>query len=327
MNQTPFSVSELYAPIVEELLASMNLTVTEVYRNGPRYWVGKVVRNREAAVLKVVIDDSPWVEPETREEFRPSDQLQVEILASVELKRYAREVSGNVPKALAFSFAPAPWMVRTFQMGQGMARGGSPLLFRSEFYTEAITESVIAYILSYQKLTPELQVKLPAGRHSAAASLAAKLKAIDLDSPSDLLAPFAAAIRDFVLPHTELHDRNRNTLSHGQVFPPHIYWHKNRIGLIDWENAGINNHLQDFVAIWIRSFSEPAWQDEYIERLVRHGVLATEEDRMLWRTEVLLQSGGNLNYLFWSTNESPSDQALAIAGMRRQIEEVLAKTL
>jgi hypothetical protein len=327
MSWSRFSVLKSYPPIVEQLLAALGLTATDIYRDGPRYWVGRVSRDDQDLILKVVIDDSPWVDAETQVVYRPSDQLKTEISVSAGLEQYADEITGNVPCVQASSSEGEIWILRELQKGQDMGRSKSPLLFRPEFFTDSMTTSLIDYVISYQALSSKLQPLLPPPPYAGQSSVAAKMKAIDLDNPTELLEPYAPAIRDYLVRYSALHDQHRNTISHGQVFPPHIYRQGDKVGFIDWENAGMYNHLQDFVSVWIRSFQQQDWREGYLNQLTERGILATPDDHILWRMETLLQSGGNLNYLFWSKNEEPADQAELIVSFRRQIEEVLAKTV
>jgi hypothetical protein len=323
MSGSRFDVSKIHPPLIERLLESKRLTIVNVYRDGPRYWVGQVsTRDGENLILKAVVDDTGWTEPDTEVTHQPSDQLKAEISISAALEQHSQHIAGNVPCIKDSSSEGDIWILRELQKGRDMSIGKSPLIFRPDFFTDVSIESLVDYIVSYQRLSPLLVPLLP---HPA--TVVEVMRPVDLDNPTELLAPYAPAINAYMDEYSEIYARHCETLTHGQVFPPHIYQYADTVGFIDWENANLRNHLQDFVSVWIRSYRHPVWRDKYLELLIKRGLLIRPEDRVLWRMEVLLQSAGNLNYLFWSKNEEPRDQATLILGFRRQIEEVLAKTV
>jgi hypothetical protein len=307
------------------MLAEEHLRVAEIYRNGPRYWVGRVVRPGQELILKAVIDDAAWSSPGSDRIFRPSDQLRAEIAVTEALWHYRDDLAGMAVELVRYEAGDETWMLRELMGGQNMAAGMSPFVFRADFYEPGVSEAVSDYVEGVQRLTGQVLEVLRAAPLTSQMSLAAKMVAVDLDQPTDLLAPYTQAIRSFLLARESLHDACSGTLTHGQVFPPHIYLMQGRAGLIDWENACLNNHLHDFVALYIRGFAQPQWQRAFVERLEQRGVLQTAQDRTLWGVEVLLQAAGNLNYLYWSRYETAAEQAAAIASLRRQIEAVLRK--
>ncbi len=311
---------------IQQILNAQQLTVKQVYRDGPRYWVGRVQRGDADLVLKTVIDDTAWVSPDSHKVFRPSDQLRAEMSVLRGLEAAKDELAGNVQTVVASSEAEEnTWMLRTFDAGVGMAAGNSPFVYRPEFFVDDVREAVLDYIESFQRLTPTLRACLPDMPHALQTTLAAKMTAVDLASPSELLTPFAATVTAYLEARRELHDTSRDTLSHGQTFPPHIYLNDGRVSMIDWENASLNNSMQDYVMLWIRGFDNPGWQYSFVERLAERGILGSDDDHEIWRMEVLLQAAGNLNYLHWSRSEPAELQTRAIASLRRQIEDVLAK--
>jgi hypothetical protein len=204
-----------------------------------------------------------------------------------------------------------------------MAAGKSPFVFHEDFFEPKIYRLVLDYICGYQELTPKLRAKLEAVPLADQHILQFKMMAIDLDNPSGWLAPYASAIRDYLEPLHGFHDSHLDTLAHGQVYPPHIYLEGRQVNMIDWENVTLNNAMQDFVALWIRGYGKPDWQTEFMEELGRRGTNKRKEHQKLWDLEVLLQSAGNLNYLFWSEVESDSIKTVAAASLKQNIEKIL----
>jgi aminoglycoside phosphotransferase (APT) family kinase protein len=323
MNISP--VQETYPSIVARLLGDEHLQVKTVYRDGPRYWVGRVTRDGADAILKVVVDHTPWTSPGSDLVFEASDQLRSEIILVDRLHELRAELHGLTPNLIKYSIGEDTWMLRQAISGRNLAAGTSPFIFSEDIYKPEVTEAVINFIASYQNLTAEVSEKLTLTPHSAQNALSDKMRRTDLGQPTELLEPYAAAICEYLLKREELHDSRRDTLAHGQVYPPHIYVDGSLAGLIDWENASLNNPFHDLAGVWIRGISNQAWQVDFIELLARRGMIRTDEDREMWRVEVLLQAAGNLNYLYWSQFETAAEQTAAIASLKRHIEEVLSE--
>ncbi len=310
---------------VEKILSRLELTVAKVYRDGPRYWVGKVTTpTGKAQLLKVVIDNTAWANPLTGETFRPSDQLRTEIMLFDALGRHRAE-QGLSPAQIIVESAPdSAWVLRRYYDGRDMAAGKSPFVFHEDFFEPKIYKLVLDYITDYQELTPKLRAKLEKAPLADQHALQFKMVAVDLDNPSGWLAPYAAAIRDYLAPLHSFHDKHLNTLAHGQVYPPHIYLDGHQVNMIDWENVMLNNSMQDFVSLWIRGYGRPDWQAEFIHGLSLRGLLAGKVEQQMWDLEVLLQSSGNLNYLFWSKLEDEATKTVAAASLKLNIERILA---
>lgn len=310
-------------PSVEQLLKAEDLTPREVYRDGPRYWVGRVARGEKRLLLKVLVNDEPWQRGDSGEWFWPADQLRTELRVTQSLSNHADELRGITPKLVAGGLEQPVWMLRELSTGQSMAAGESPLMYRPEFYDPELTEAVLAYIRDFQRLTPQIAEEADMAVRPPHTTLAAKIYDIDADHPTELWEDYAPAVRAYLMERQELYDANRGVLTHGQVFPPHIYWDGARMSMIDWENAALGNGLADLVAVWLRGFDNPGWQEAFRGRLRRHGWLAGPEDEELWRLEVLIQASGTLSYLFWSKFETPAQKTAAIASLRRQMRIAL----
>jgi hypothetical protein len=69
------------------------------------------------------------------------------------------------------------------------------------------------------------------------------------------------------------------------------------MGLIDWENVGWGHALQDLSVLWMRCFTQPEWQAEYVRLLEEHGYFEGN-GRLFWESELLIQAFANHQYFY-----------------------------
>jgi aminoglycoside phosphotransferase (APT) family kinase protein len=309
---------------VDGIMTREGLELQRVLRDGPRYWVGRVSRDGEMLLLKVVTSDEPWLSPASRRQFRPSDQLRAEIFALRQLGEHEGQLAGRVPRVLASSTNELVWALREEVPGTDMAGTAGSYVFAPEFYEQVSPAEMIDYIASYQALTPELEALARTTPQTDQTDLVSKLVIGDLDNPQEHLQPLSEKVNKFLREHGDFHDAQIATLAHGEVYPPHIFYADGQVCLIDWENVSLSHPLSDYCAVWLRSYDNKAWQGQYLSGLERRGILGGPERQKLWNIEVVYQSAKNLNYLYWSQIEPPEIKRAAVAALRRNIENVLS---
>ena len=321
-------------PVVARLLAERGWRHQAVYRHGPRYWVGQITGHDPTdpaapGILKLVLDDTRWLNPATQQERSTSDQL----LAEAEILRHwsnpkRRLGEGGWPGRVAATTArwhahgaePVAWSVRSMLPGSSYELGASPIRFRPDFFTEARIAQLISFVRSYQHPAEQFQGDLPHLPGPDYWNPEMRLEAVSLHYPVPALADMAPAIRRFVRDEAVLYNRQPPLLSHFEVYPSHLFDTDGRLSLIDWENVGFGNSLTDFVPVWLRAFDQPDWQRAYYEqiRVAAQIGSAAEFDR-LWQLETLLQACGILRYLDQSELEP--------AGWRAQYEAQLLQSV
>jgi aminoglycoside phosphotransferase (APT) family kinase protein len=301
-------------PQVRDVVQRESLVVEEVNRNGPRFWVGKVRSGEKLLIAKAVIDDQPWHDPGTGWEFRPSDLLSTEIAVTAALG----------PQVWLSADDGRSWFVRAIVPGAGLAAGASTLQAHGAMFEDSVTAALVEFVLSYQALTTRFRGLLEQSVGTKKARLKPSTAWYDLQHPAEPVKPYASAIAAMAERHEELHDRRIDTLVHGELYPAHIMLHDGKVGLIDWENARLDNSLSDFVTLWSRGFDRPEWQQRLMKELEARGVLVSDEDRALWDLEVLLQAAGNLKYLHYSKLEPPELRERAAAAFSGYIERAVA---
>ena len=299
---------------VKDLLVSRGWQVQSVFRDGPRYWVARLTEKDHDLVFKAVINDASWTSRRTGQTLSPMHQLRQE----------AELFKTIMPNQPLIEYSPdGRWLTRPFFDGIDMAAGPSPFIFRKEFFIPENYRAVLDYIEYYQSLTPHIKQNLSDNPLAGEHALEAKLFAIDFINPTEVLAPYVADARDYLGKLHEIHDNNMDTLSHGQLYPPHILIKEGRVELIDWESASLNNRLADYTALWIRGYDHPEWQQDLLDELHKRGAFDFPCSQELWDMEVLLASSGNLNYLHWSQLESEDVKKSAIPSLKRNIENIL----
>jgi hypothetical protein len=279
-------------------------------------------------ILKVVIDDAHWHSPRTRKKFRPSDQLRAELEALKALNRYGEHLPGKVPTLLSGNLdgdQDVAWMLRTNIRSASMAVDNSTLAFRPEFYEQVTPEALVDYILGYQKLTPQLRSWAATTPHTDQADLTSKRTEAGFDNPQAELLPYHRALNRYFDERTDWHDQQLDTLVHGEVYPPHLFWENGQLVMIDWENVGLDHRLHDLATVWIRTFDNPAWQARFHQVVVERGRLDQPEDRALWDLEIVYKAAGNLNYLAWSKTETPKHRASMTLFLQRSLEDRLSQ--
>ena len=313
----------MFPELINEIVAGEELEVVHVIRNGPRYWVGKVRRGEENLILKAVIGDEPWKSPISGTSFRPSDQLRAEILTLRALNRLGNSLAGTVPTLGASSTEPSTWTLRSVVGGDDMSGTIGPFIFHPRFFQTVSVTSLIDYILSYQRLTPELYDFLIKTPHTDQTDLASKMVIGDLDNPMDYLATRSKRVNEYLVNRIPLHDAQTNMLSHGEVYPPHIFFDEGQICFIDWENASLNNPMSDLASVWVRAFNNPEWQAAFQLELWQRKLMEVPGMEEIWDIEVVFQSSCSLNYLYWSQIESLEEKLLAVTMMGRNIDRIL----
>lgn len=309
---------------VATIMAQENLELERVIRDGPRYWVGRVRRGATPLILKTVVRDDPWQGPLSAKQFRPSDQLRAEIVTLEELGRHAGELRGRAPVIHARAVGEKVWSLREVVGGPDMAAGFSPFVFAPVFYKTVSPAELVAYIESYQRLTPELAGHIATSPRSYQMSLRAKMIMAGLDNPQPSLQPCAAAAVSYLNARQMLHDQAGLVLTHGELYPPHIFY-DGEVCVIDWENAALGNAAHDFVAVWIRAYADGQWQARFLENMAQHRQFSTPQWQQLWDLEVVYQAAGALNYLDWSYQETPAQAGAAAAWLQAELQATLAQ--
>jgi hypothetical protein len=319
----PAQKAELPAA-VRRITHDQSLQVMEAFRNGPRFWAGRVraLGGGPDLLLKAIIDDAPWVQEQSGDQLWPSDKLRLETTMLAELGRQHHRLAGDVPQVLARWDGAEPWVLRAFQLGRNLAVGDSPFLFNDELFRPKVTEALINYILSYQSLSDQIRPAADAVQRERRVP-AMKVLANDIERPSPWLEQYRQPIADYVAERQHLYDSRTDTLVHAQVYPPHIYLNEGRIGMIDWENSGFGNPWQDFVSVWIRGYQDPRWQQEFVKTLAGKGLFTSPGAWDVWNVETLFQVGGNLNYLYWSRTEPQAERKRAAQALISQIEAIV----
>lgn len=299
---------------IKNLLTARGWQVCSVFRDGPRYWVARLTSHGSDLIFKAVINDATWTSRRTGQILSPTHQLRQE----------AELFKTIMPDQPLIEYDPdGRWLTRPFFNGMDMAAGPSPFIFKDEFFEPTNYRAVLDYIEYYQSLTPLIRQSLSENPLAGEHALEAKLFAIDFINPTEVLAPYVSDARKYLGKLHEVHDRNMDTLSHGQLYPPHILIQDGRVELIDWESSSLNNRLADYTALWIRGYDKPQWQQQLLDELHQRGAFDFPNSQELWDMEVLLASSGNLNYLDWSELESEEVKRSAVPSLKRNIENIL----
>lgn len=288
-----------------QLLSRLHLKPIQIYRSGPRFWVGHVSRDSQDYVLKVAVAHDEWIGQASGKAYRSSDRLANEIAMMDAVERSEAHIEGRVPRIVKASTTGGHiWVLREFTQGQSMSVGGSNFLFKPEFYEADTWRAAIAFALSLQKSTDVLASYFESRfDRSDYTTLAARVRNSGLPDPSPWLAPYANEVASWLAGRDRLYDQRCDVFVHGELYPPHIFAARGPLTVIDWENAIVGSRFQDLAAMWIRGHDNPSWQQAYVRELERRGAINSAEDRELWNTTTLLACISNLHHMYWHHNE------------------------
>lgn len=291
-------------PIQADLLGRLRVQLVRVYRNGPRFFVAQVRRDNQEFILKSLKGNDRWEGFRSGKHYASADRLINEISILGALHENRQRLRGDIPEIVDASTEDEVWVLRKMSPGTTMAEGDSPFIYAEKFYNDANWMAALDFVLSLQEASQMIRLSFqPRLADADYTTLAAKLAAVRLSQPSPYVQPYAAMIRTWMSGRDLLHDAHRDVISHGEVYPPHILMHDEVATIIDWENANISNQMQDLVAMWIRGYDRPQWQDQFVRELHGRRVLGSQESQDVWDTTVVLACVGNLNYVHWSQYE------------------------
>lgn len=290
-----------YAKVI---LRQQGLQPKQVLRHGPRYLCVMVSRGERQLFFKQLLlpeQDSDYDIGMLRGAFRRETKL------LGWLSDHAFALSLLAPRLLAAGEGDNPWYLRELIPGQPMSDGGTDFIFARDFFDLVQPEVVVHAFESLHALASKdrawLETELDLGTYTLREYADGTHWQVTAQN-REHLTPYASKVDQFLQQAQPTFDRFMTTrkysvLGHHEPYPSHLFVLEGRIGLIDWENVGWTNRVQDLSKIWLRSFDAPKWQQRFEDSIRELGYFENG-GWTVWQTELLLQCIANTGYVMRS---------------------------
>ncbi|MFA6511778.1 MAG: phosphotransferase [Patescibacteria group bacterium] len=289
MKERKYPVPASAQKLIDRIVARENLTIIQVFRTGPRFYVAEVLYNKKRALLKVCIHTKS-------DDYWTNLKFGKEVLFLQYLKKSKHPGSRSLaPHIYAGGTGSRSWYIREYITGtQYNIRQGN-IRFRDTFFTTKNRKDIVA---SFQDLQSIRSSHLPQtfrkllGRYDT------------IEQEEKLLAPYWARIAGFIhdpkakrdLPRmlaeqSVVYDHTPSVLSHQEPYASHFIRTGNKLRLIDWENINWTNPVHDLSKLWMRAAKHPRWQEAIkkdAQRITKP--LLGDHFDAVWETSLLIKS-------------------------------------
>ncbi|MDD5039533.1 MAG: hypothetical protein PHY34_00095 [Patescibacteria group bacterium] len=305
--------------IIRQVIASQNFRTDKKIKFGDRYYIAEGSLRSTPALFKSCIFP-PSFDHLTHQKFSR------EIIFLTFVKRsHFNALKRAVPYVYASSVSHRAWYIREYFGGIRQNIHDGNIRFRPSFFTPASLRWVLNTFFELQSIReqdlPDRFKKLLYAPQTFA-YLWRFVRPFRQHVDAFTRIPNASQRAFAVLrAHNTLAARFPRVLAHQEPYAPHILKTGASYRLIDWENIGWASIMKDFVTIWMRASSNPAWQRALYHRLKRrYGSYAGFNN--LWSSTVLLQSVFNtIGYHFYPDKKDFAELGKFSA---QKIREILA---
>ena len=304
---------------IKRIITAYQLTVLDVYRNGPRFFVAACQMGDRRVIFKMCFK-SPKTDP------FPNHGLKKEaLLLSYFSQRDPRFFQGRTGRIYAYGLIGRRWYIREQLSGEVQNIKDSNFIFKPSFFTAGTIRWYTTFFGRVHRLShrfpPHLR-RVYTG-HNLETNMALigwyKLPQL-IDSPQII-----ERTQRFLLERSRIFDTNQNALTHYEPYASHFFKHgPNKFFIIDWENVDWGTAAHDLSVLWCRGRLHPAWQKALLRSFYRQ-TLFKKHFWELFTVEVLLQSINNIDYFILTTNPTEKKYAVkALPFFRKVVLNILA---
>mgnify|MGYP003385314694 CR=1 FL=1 len=285
-----------------------------IYRDGPRFIVTSVHDGASSYLLKQVKLDTPSTDPSTKNPGAeisirtPYSELRVERAFMDWLDHLPRLGEPLTPRLISYGDEPTAWYLRDYAPGPSLGYSASPFFFNLARLERVKPTQLAARVQAITELTPQVPAAHPLtnpNRRQALWQQANDYSAHALACLSATLRPAAAACRSLAI---DIRTAAPQTLVHGEMYPPHIIGKPSSLMVIDWENVRLDHRYTDHLAVWLRAFERPDWQNAYLAAVQQFDSF----DRRLWEASLFLSTLSTAYYLAEQDRMTPDRRLPAI---------------
>ncbi len=292
---------------------------TKVLSQAPRYYLASGRLHRHKAVFKISLRTR-------QEDALTNEKLARETLFMQHLQSVRSPLTAIMPEVFAGGTAPRAWYIREWTAGTLQHVRNNEAAFTKSFFSRptlrwltknlALLQSITARDLPQQLSTLLYQPQLPTYLWQFVEPYQRQV-----DSFTDAPGITARCKRVFQRA-TPLFRNAPRVLAHQELYPTHFIRTSSGMQIIDWENIGWALPTYDYVAVWLRAFTHPDWQQSLYRQYAKQWGEYRDATR-LWYTTVFVQSVFNVvGYHYYPDKSHFRPLAEYCAG---HIQEYLAK--
>jgi thiamine kinase-like enzyme len=272
-----------YRIIFQPLFDKIGFEPTDVFREGPRFYIVGGGYGGQEAIFKADVE----IGPKQMRKARFRTQREAVFL------EYA-DLGNHIPKFFCKGARKGfQWFLREQVIGESQEKGKSTFLMKDDFFTEENLRGLLRFLTALHRLSrkslPQFEVYFPCY------TLANYMNLIWPDRGQLLGDELSTAASAVLTKGHKLFNSHQTAITHHELYGPHILLSPGRFAVIDWENVGWGNIAYDFVTVWIRSFAHPDFQAELFKKF-RASQRDKESFDQLFRIEMILQGVGNIRY-------------------------------
>lgn len=317
-------------PIARDIMLEQGLPIKQVLQNGPRYTVVSTEVDDIFAVFKMVVPgavNATFLEkPDPELDVKLTDVMLKEIRLLEFFTLHESELEGATPSLFRYSTDPeASWYLRELFPGKAAGHPRLPFRFDVSFYANFNPSDVLAYFASIQRLTskvsPEL-LELFVIRWPNEVHLEQLIESLSEDYNLPVVRFNAVRISAFISRVMPPVFASRNVITHREPFGAHLFRHRDKLGLIDWERASLGHRLFDPAVVWLRSLDNEAWQQGFYDRLIELGYITTET-APIWDMLVLIDAIASYNFFSFNPLPDKDYHRQTMTSLVRIIESII----
>lgn len=272
------------------ILKKEKISNPKIIKDGPRYFIAQGELNHQPVVFKSTLPHFEIKYNLTKINKEISFLKTIQLTKNPLLTNYTSEIIKN------YQNKNQSWYIKKYYPGEFQNIGESNFLFKATFFNQNNLDSLISFFKELDQNKEAILKKDPYIKKleipkNYATNLIKNFhwQAYRRYLDSDVITKLSRTI----IKYGHLLENSPRTICHYEPFPSHILKTKNGLKIIDWENVNLSSQAQDICSIWIRSYSNPAWQKKFLNKFKQN---KNKDFNYVWDLELLLQCLGNIGY-------------------------------
>ena len=312
-------------------MLEQGLPIKQVLQNGPRYVVVSTEVDEVYALFKMLIPgavNAPFLEKSDPELEISLDKIMLKEIRLLEFfEQHSDRLRGATPTVFRYDIATSSsWYLRELFPGKAAGHPRLPFRFDSSFYSSFEPEDVMSYIASIQSLTtaisPELK-KLCILRWPNEVQVMHLIDCLSEDFNHPAVRSYAAELGKFISTNMDAAAAKRRVITHREPFGAHLFRHRGKLGLIDWERSSLGHPLFDPAVIWLRTLDDKIWQQAFYDHLVQIKYI-NSETAPIWDMLVLIDAIASYNFFSFNPLPSKDYHQHTMVSLSKIIESIVA---
>jgi len=273
----------------KELFKNIGFQPQKAFREGPRVWVVGGELGEKKAVFKTPFDKERTNRPTLLDEHLNRE--------AVFLNSAPKYLLPNLPVL----YNSGVWegrfwyLIEWINPGKPQCLESSDFLMLDTFFTPVNSEWVLGVLGGLRRFAAELPNDLRTDLDKTAYELSSYRQLLEPQGRKFFEKEVWEKIIGFLERAEMVYNRlNKTTVTHHEFYGSQILSSNAGFKLADWENVGWGHPLRDFANLWIRAFSHPEWQRDFLAGFRTQVGLEDSDFEILFGVEKILQNFGNL---------------------------------